>query len=42
MLGRVDYIVIAVYMLAMIALGLVAKLKVRDAKDYFAAGKRVP
>ena len=42
MLRYPDYAVIAVYMLLMIALGVVAKMKVRNAQDYFAAGKRVP
>jgi SSS family solute:Na+ symporter len=42
MLRYPDYAVIAVYMLLMIALGVVAKRKVRNAQDYFAAGKRVP
>ncbi len=42
MLGQIDYAVIAVYMAGMIALGIVAKLKVRNARDYFAGGKQVP
>jgi SSS family solute:Na+ symporter len=42
MVTGVDWIVVAVYMLLMVATGVYAKTLVKSPEDYFAAGRRLP
>ncbi|NIA28965.1 MAG: hypothetical protein GWP06_03520 [Actinobacteria bacterium] len=42
MLTLIDYLVVIIYGVLVAFLGYIAKLKVKNADDYFAGGKKVP